>query len=320
MKILDAEATREALAFDGLIPAIKQMFVEGCEVPPRQTHTVTHADGATATVLIMPAWQVDGFLGVKTVNVVPANAARGLPSVFATYALFDARTGAPLAHIDGNELTPRRTAAASALAASMLARANSRRLLVVGAGRVGSVIPEAYREVLPIEEVVVWDRRVEAADGLVARLATAGIAARRATDLADAVAHADVVSCATTANEPVIHGAWLQPGTHLDLIGSFTPTMREADDDCFRGASIYVDTDEALRKSGDLLGPMSRNVFRIEDVRGTLGDLCRRGKAVRVSDSERTVFKSVGTALEDLAAGTLAYQAHFGTRQDHPGG
>lgn len=320
MKILDAEATREALAFGRLIPAIRKMFVAGCEVPPRQSHTITHADGTTATVLIMPAWQADGFLGVKTVNVVPENVARELPSVFATYTLFDARTGTPLAHIDGNEITARRTAAASALAASMLARTDSRRLLIVGAGRVGSVLAEAYREVLPIEEVMIWDRREAAAEALVARLSTSGIGARRVADLADAVARADVVSCATTTSEPLIRGAWLQSGSHLDLIGSFTPAMREADDECFSGASIYIDTDEALRKSGDLLGPLSRNVFRIEDVRGTLGDLCRRGKPVRMSESERTVFKSVGTALEDLAAATLAYQAGVGARQLHPGG
>lgn len=307
MKILDAEATREALSFDRLIPAIRQMFITGCEVPQRHSHTVTNAEGTTMTVLIMPAWQPGGFLGVKTVNVVPSNVDRDLPSVFATYALFDARTGLPLAQIDGNELTARRTAAASALAASMLARSNSRRLLVVGAGRVGSEIPEAYRAVLQIEEVMVWDRRDSAADALVARLAKVAISARRVLDLAEAAARADIVSCATTTNEPLMRGAWLRPGTHLDLIGSFTPTMREADDDCFRGASIFVDTEEALRKSGDLLVPMSRYVFRIEDVRGTLADLCRGSASARVSKEERTVFKSVGTALEDLAAATLAY-------------
>lgn len=311
MKLLDVEATRKALAFSRLIPAIKEMSVAGCEVPPRHSHTVTRADGTTATLLIMPAWNAE-FLGVKTVNVIPENSARGLPSVFATYTLFDARTGAPIAHIDGNEITARRTAAASALAASMLARTNSRRLLVVGAGRVGSVVAEAYREVLPIEEVMIWDRRAEAADGLVARLSAVGISARRAPDLSDAVARADVVSCATTSSEPLIRGAWLRSGTHLDLIGSFTPAMREADDECLSGASVYVDTDEALRKSGDLLGSLSRNVFRIEDVRGTLGDLCRRGRPARVSETERTVFKSVGTALEDLAAAILAYQAEVG--------
>lgn len=314
MKILDAGATRTALAFGRLIPAIRQMFVSGCEVPQRHSHPVTRADGTTATLLIMPAWNAD-FLGVKTVNVAAGNSALSLPAVFATYTLFDARTGAPLAHIDGNEITARRTAAASALAASMLARADSRRLLVVGSGRVGSVVAEAYREVLPIEEVVIWDRRAEAADSLVARLSSAGIVARRAPDLADAVARADVVSCATTSSEPLIRGEWLQPGSHLDLIGSFTPAMREADDACFSGASIYIDTDEALRKSGDLLGPMSRDVFQVKDVRGTLGDLCRRGKSVRVSAAERTVFKSVGTALEDLAAAKLAYEVEAEAKQ-----
>ena len=145
MKILTATETRTALPFDRLIEALRRMFVEGCEVPLRHTHTLKASDGSQGTVLIMPAWRAARYLGIKTVNIFPGNSARGLPGLFATYVLYDARTGEPLAHIDGNEITARRTAAASALAASMLARPNARRLLVVGAGRVASLIPEAYR-------------------------------------------------------------------------------------------------------------------------------------------------------------------------------
>jgi ornithine cyclodeaminase len=114
-----------------------------------------------------------------------------------------------------------------------------------------------------------------------------------------------MISCATLATGPLVMGRWLRPGTHLDLIGGFTPDMREADDDCFRGAGLYVDTDEALVKSGDLLGPMSRGVFVAADVRGTLATLCQGRAAGRRDAHERTVFKSVGTALEDLAAAML---------------
>ena len=128
-------------------------------------------------------------------------------------------------------------------------------------------------------------------------------------DLAAAVEAADIVSCATLATEPLVQGRWLRPGSHLDLIGGFTPAMREADDACFAGARLYVDTDEALRKSGDLLGPMTRGVFGAAQVCGTLAALCQRSTAGRRSPQERTVFKSVGTALEDLAAAMLVQES-----------
>lgn len=308
MKTFDAAATRAALPFDRLIAALERLFVSGCEVPARHVHTLTAADGSQGTVLIMPAWLADRYLGIKTVSVYPGNAARGLPGLFSTYTLYDARSGQPLAQIDGDEITSRRTAAASALAASKLARRDARRLLVVGAGRVAALLPQAYREVLPIDDVVVWARRPAQAAARADAWRSEGLAARVAADLATAVAQADVVSCATLATAPLVHGEGLRPGSHLDLIGSFAPQMREADDACFAGASVYVDTDEAARKSGDLLGPMSRGVLEAADIRGTLASLCRGTAPGRQSDVERTVFKSVGTALEDLAAAMLVYE------------
>jgi len=227
--------------------------------------------------------------------------------LFATYTLYDARTGQPLAQMDGDQITARRTAAASALAASMLARPDARRLLVVGAGRVAALLPHAYRAVLPIEQVQVWARKPAHAVVLAKTWRNAGIDADAVADLPAAVAQADVISCATLATEPLIHGAWLRSGSHLDLIGGFTPQMREADDDCFVGAGLWVDTDEALKKSGDLLGPLARGVIAPADIRGTLADLCR-GQAPG-HEHARTVFKSVGSALEDLAAAMLIHEA-----------
>jgi len=308
MKFFNAPETRHALPFDRLIEALRRSFIEGCEVPLRHTHLLTAPDGSQGTVLIMPAWRADRYLGIKTVNIFPGNSAQGLPGLFATYVLYDARTGEPLAQIDGNEITARRTAAASALAASSLARQDARRLLVVGAGRVAALIPQAYQQVLPIAEVQVWARKLSQAQALVDAFKADGINASVATNLAVAVANADIVSCATLANEPVIEGDWLGAGSHLDLIGSFTPKMREADDACFAGASLFVDTGEALQKSGDLLGPLSRGVFSASDVRGTLADLCRGTVSGRQSAEERTVFKSVGTALEDLASAALVFE------------
>jgi len=180
---------------------------------------------------------------------------------------------------------------------------------VVGAGAVARLLPEAYRTVLPIEQVRVWARSTQKAAALAAELRASGLNAQAAPDLAVAVEAADIVSCATLATEPLVQGRWLRPGSHLDLIGGFTPAMREADDGCFAGARLYVDTDEALRKSGDLLGPMARGVFDAAQVCGTLAGLCQGDAAGRRSARERTVFKSVGTALEDLAAAMLMHGA-----------
>ena len=198
---------------------------------------------------------------------------------------------------------------ASALAASYLARQDASHLLVVGAGRLARWLPEAFAAVRPIMRVTVWARAPQQAQALAAQLQADGFDAQPATDLAAACASADIVSCATLATAPVVHGAWLRPGSHLDLIGSFSPGMRETDDACFAGASLFVDTPEALQKSGDLLGPLARGVFGAGDVRGTLEDLVRSTCPGRRTTSERTVFKAVGTALEDLAAAVAVVEA-----------
>ena len=304
MKQFDLESTARRLDFPPLIAALERQFVEGCEVPARHVHAV----GDALTALVMPAWRPGRYFGLKVVNVAPGNAARGLPGLFATYQLFDATTGAPLALIDGGELTARRTAAASALAASRLARPDARRQLIVGAGRVGSLLAPAYRAVRPIDDVMVWSRDPAAAARLAASLVADGRPARAVADLASAVHDADIVSCATLASEPLIRGEWLARGSHLDLIGGFTPAMREADDACFAGAGVWIDTAEALAKAGDLLHPIAAGVLRREDVRGTLADLCAAPPPPH-DPAARSVFKSVGTALEDLAAAILVYEA-----------
>ena len=309
MQHFDATATREALPFERLIPALRALFAAGCTVPPRHVHEIAAPGGGSLTSLVMPAWLQGRYYGIKTINIAPGNAARGLPGLHASYLLFDAVTGVPLALIDGDQITTRRTAAASALAACWLARPDARRLLVVGAGQVAFLLPEAYRAVRPIDRVTVWARSAERAGALADDLCRRGIVAQSVPDLEAAVAEADIVSCATLATAPLIHGRWLRPGSHLDLIGSFTPAMREADDDCFVGARVWVDTEEALHKRGDLLGPLSRGVIQAADIAGTLATLARGSANGRRSADERTVFKSVGTALEDLAAAMQVFES-----------
>ena len=302
MRSFDAAATREALPFDRLIPALRSLFASGCTVPQRHVHEIVNAGGLQFTSLIMPAWLEGRYYGIKTINIANGNAKHGLPGLHASYVLYHGLTGVPLALIDGDQITTRRTAAASALAASYLARADASRLLIVGAGQIAALLADAFRAVRPIEQVAVWARSPAQAERLVGSLQARGIPASRAGSLEAAVRQADIVSCATLAAQPVIEGRWLQAGAHLDLIGSFTPAMREADDDCFVGASLFVDTEEAFEKSGDLLGPMQRGVLRASDLCGTLTTLSRCEAPGRRTAAERTVFKAVGTALEDLAA------------------
>lgn len=304
---VDADATRRALPFAALIEALRRAFAAAAaaEVPRRHVHTIANDAAEGGTLLVMPAWRAGAHLGVKTVAIFPGNAACGLPTLHSTYLLHDARTGVPLALIDGDEITARRTAAASALAASFLARDDAARLLVVGAGRVASLVPEAMRAVRPIASVGVWSRRAIAADQLAAGLRERGIAAESLTDLEAAVRSADIVSCATLASEPLVRGAWLRPGTHLDLIGSFTPAMRESDAECFARSRVFVDTVEALEKSGDVLEAIGAGSFAATALQGTLATLCGGAVPGRGSDQEITLFKSVGSALEDLAAAEL---------------
>jgi ornithine cyclodeaminase len=310
MRVIDAAAVTRATPFERLVPALRALFARGAEVPPRQVLTLEDpAGGPALTSLVMSAWDPGRFYAVKVINIAPGNAARGLPGLHASVLLHDAVTGVPLALMDGDAITTRRTAAASALAASWLAPADAREMLVVGAGRVAALLPAAYRAVRPIERVTVWARRREAAEALAARWRDEGFDVQVARDLDVAVKHVPIVSCATLATAPVVRGGWLAPGSHLDLIGSFMPAMREADDACFRGASVWVDTEEALAKSGELLAPMASGAWRREDLRGTLARLARGEVQGRTAATERTVFKSVGTALEDLAAAMLVQQA-----------
>ncbi|MBW8719554.1 MAG: ornithine cyclodeaminase family protein [Variovorax paradoxus] len=308
MKHFDQPATREPLDFARLVPALRAAFAAEAQVPPRHVHAIETAGADKGTVLIMPAWSDAGFLGIKTINIFPGNSARGLPGLHATYVLYDARTGVPLAMMDGNELTARRTAAASALGASFLARTDARRLLVLGTGRVARLLPAAHASVRPIDEVLVWNHRPEGAQALAAQWRAEGFNAQAATGLEAAVRQADIVSCATLATAPLVRGEWLAPGSHLDLIGSFTPAMREADVRCFEGARTFVDTTEALQKAGELLDAIAAGTLRADEVQGTLAALCRGECAGRTGREERTVFKAVGSALEDLAAATLVWQ------------
>lgn len=309
MRTVSGAELKTVLHFRMLIERMRQSFRGGVEVPVRHHHTVKTYGEQDATLLLMPAWEVNQSVGVKIVTVFPDNGAKDLPAVQGVYLLMDGKTGVPQALLDGQALTKRRTAAASALAATYLARPDSSRLLVVGTGALSAELVEAYASILPIRHVLVWGRNLEKAKRIVSRFHRPKFKIEATDDLEGAVKGADIVSCATLAKEPLIKGEWLQPGQHLDLIGGFTPEMREADDDCIRRARVFVDTrDGACKEAGDIVQPMQAGILTAEDIAGDLYDLTRGDRAGRRFYDQITMFKSVGTALEDLCAAQLAVE------------
>lgn len=304
MRVVGESELAAVLDDRALIDCLREAFREGAEAPMRQHHAVP-APGGNGTLLLMPAWQPGQALGVKVVTVFPDNASRGLSAVQGSYLLLDGETGRPRALLDGTMLTRRRTAAASALAATYLARADSASLVMVGTGSLAPHLVGAHAAARPIREVRVWGRSRDKATALAARLDRPGLRVAPAGDLEAAVRAADIVSCATLAGEPLVRGAWLRPGTHLDLVGGFTPAMREADDEAVRRSRVFVDTQAALHEAGDIAQPLRAGLLRPDDV-ADLFDLVRGRRPGRQGEAEITLFKSVGTALEDLAAARLA--------------
>ena len=310
MQFADAAAVAAALTPAALVEALWEGFRQGCEMPVRHHHTMQVPGEAAATLLLMPAWIEGGFVGVKVVSVFPGNADRGQPSIYGSYLLSSGKTGELLAVMDGPELTSRRTAAASALAADYLARKDAATLLVVGTGRLSAHMARAHAAVRPLTRVLIWGRNPEKAAATVAELADLGVTVEVApASLEAAVGQADIISCVTLSTQPLIQGAWLRPGQHLDLVGGFTPAMREADDEAVRRARVYVDTRAgATKEGGDIVQPLASGALTADGIHGDLYDLCRGTAAGRGSDQEITFFKSVGCALEDLMAAVQVYR------------
>ena len=304
---INAQRIRRHLDWPRLVDALAAAFAEASvNVPVRHRHALRDGEHAP-TSLIMPAWNA-AYLGVKVVNVFPDNAALGRPTVTGAYLLMDGSTGEPLAVLDADELTAWRTAAASLLAAGRLARPDSAVLAVVGAGRIARQLVAAYESAFALRRVVVWNRHVERAQRLVDELGLA--CAEVGTDLASACAEADIITCATLAEAPLVRGAWLRPGTHLDLVGGFKPSMREADDAAVRRARVYVDSfDGALTEAGDIMAPLKDGVISKSDIVGDLFALMQGHAPGRGDEREVTLFKSVGHALEDLVAAAAVYES-----------
>ncbi|WP_309678862.1 ornithine cyclodeaminase family protein [Polaromonas sp.] len=309
---VDAAAVARHLPWPELLQALQQAFAAtDLTTPTRAHHHMPGMGGAGTPVLLsMPAWSPGLGVGVKLVTVYPDNAGLNLPSIHGLYLLLEGATGRPQAVLDAGELTARRTAAASALASQYLSRRDSATLLMVGSGRLSQYLPLAHAQVRPITRVLVWGRSPAKAQESAQALQAQGVNALPVTSLQEACDQADIISCATLSKTALLQGDWLRPGTYVDLVGAFTPQMREADDEVFkRATSVWCDTTVgALAEAGDLIQALASGALTQERIQGDLLSLCRAGQTVPRSDADITVFKSVGAALEDLAAARLCLQ------------
>ena len=324
MKILSAAEVDAALDDLALIDRLDALFRAGCEMPVRHHHKIAAPVGpgsADAMLLLMPAWTrgPSSHLGIKVVTVFPDNGKRSLPSIYGQYLLLDGTTGQTVAMLDGTLLTKRRTACASGLASRYLSRPDARRLLMIGTGALAPQLIRVHAKVRPIEEVAIWGRRPERAAALAKELSVSlpqalsrPIAVRAVSDRRQAIGEADIISCATLSSTPLVEGDWLREGQHVDLVGAYTPQMRESDDKAVRRARVYVDTRAgALKEGGDIVQPLANGTIAETDVIADLYELSRAQRAGRTPGDATsiTLFKSVGAALEDLAAAELAVMA-----------
>jgi ornithine cyclodeaminase/alanine dehydrogenase-like protein (mu-crystallin family) len=315
MLIVSKEELVRKAAHADIIEALREAFRGNFIAPPRHHHRIERGSLAEATFLLMPSWTEwrapdgGGYAGLKTVMVFPDNPQRGRPTIQANYLLYSIASGETLALMDGTEITVRRTASASALAADYLARTDAKTLLMIGAGALAAHVIKAHASVRPIRRVLLWSRTSAKAEKLAEDLLQQGFEAQCPASIEAAIGEADIISCATTSTEPIVRGKWVKPGTHIDLMGAFKPNMRETDGEAVGRARVFVDTYEgAMSEAGDLLKAIEERFFSKECIQGDLSALCRGTVKGRRTRDEITLFKSCGTAIEDLATAIMVYE------------
>jgi len=308
MRFVSGTEIASIFNYEEFIPILREAFCEEYTIPQRHHHEFENGVGEnTSTLLLMPAWSKGEYLGVKMVTVSPYNGELNLPAIQGVYTLMDARNGLIKTQMDAKVLTVKRTAATSALASSFLSRKDASTLLMVGTGALAPELIKAHATVRPIDKVLIWGRSPEKAYRLKHELQHLNLEVEVIESLERGVSHADIISVATLSQEPLIMGEWLNEGQHLDLVGAYKANMREADNMAIESASIFIDHEGALIESGDLAIPLTSKVISKEDIKSDLFELCNGSKQGRMSDKEITLFKSVGHALEDLAAGLFVF-------------
>jgi ornithine cyclodeaminase len=307
MIVLDTPQIRALVAMPRLIDCLETAFRKTFTVPARQVEPMPGGAGGRL-FFSMPAFDPDGGAVVKLATYVPENAHSSVPAIQAAIVVFD-EAGTPTAMLDGTIVTQLRTGAASALASRYLSREDSAKLVVIGTGALAPNMALAHCAVRPIERIAICGRNadragatVEAVRGLIGP----GIEVLVSNSVEDEVAGADIVCCATSSATPVVRGNWLRPGTFVDLVGNFSHDKREADDETVLRSRVFVDTMAgALAEAGELLIPIEAGIVTREHIEGDLAALASGQVMGRRNDREITLFKSVGTAIEDLAAARL---------------
>lgn len=303
MKYIDAETVHALIDYPSLVRELADAHRQDVDAMDDLLLEQPSAAGTATHFLIRAAWQRQQALGVKLVTIFPDNASdAALPSIQAVYVIFDGANGRPLAGIDGTALTYVKTAGDSALGACLLAREDIADMLMVGAGDLAPHLIAAHCAVRPsIRRVGIWNRTPARAAALAEKLNVADVEVAVVRDLEPAARQAGLICCATMSNEPLISGAWLKPGTHLDLVGGYTPSMREANDEAARRAKVYVDARATtVRHCGDISGPLAAGVITETDVLGGLFDLCRGTAEARENNAEITFYKNGGGGHLDL--------------------
>lgn len=309
LSVIPADQIRNLLPYPALVSALEKAFALHSHAPERAHYQMGDDWGTDAQMLIMPAWREDQFTGVKLLSLYPDNPKRGLPNITGLYCLFDGANGKPVALMDAGEITRRRTAATSVLAARYLAPKKPKNHLLIGTGALAQPFIEAYHAHFDCENIWLWGRNPEKSQNIVASFDGRIPSLSAVDDLPNCARQAQIITTLTTARTPVLKGDWVSPGTHLDLVGSYRPDMRETDDSALLKSHLFVDIrDGAPRESGDLTQPLKQGVIQMSDIQADLGQLVTGQRQGRTATDAITLFKSAGAAIEDLAAAVLIYQ------------
>ncbi len=296
-----------------LVEQLKKGFSDSkMNVPMRHHHDFPVASTSeNTTMLLMPAWHPENDAGIKIVTVHPENYKQNIPTINGTYVYLDSQTGIVKAILEAKTLTNVRTAASSALASTCLSRKDATSLLMIGTGSLAPYLIKAHASVRPIKEVFVWGRNLNKAKTICNQFKKSAFKIEPIANIYEKMTAVDIISCATFSKDPLIFGEHLRAGQHIDLVGSYKPNMREADDVTIQKSNIYLDTYEGgLKESGDIVQPLLSGILKKEAIKGDLFQLCGSQKLGRQAISEITLFKSVGHALEDLVAARYYYDVY----------
>jgi len=307
MRIVTGDDIRQVCSWPFAVEALRA----GHLMPPADLRD-SLIENAGRKMLVRTAWIPGLASGVKAVTIYPDNPSQtpAMPSVQGQVLLFDEAQGHVVAVLEGVDLTAWKTAGDSALGSSCLARPDVQTMLMVGAGSMARPLIDAHRAVRPsLSRVMVWNRNVARAETLVKALGADGIDAEAVTDLDAAVSQADLISSATMSTEPLIRGEALKPGAHVDLVGAYTPSMREADDAALRRGRLFVDSRATtVPHIGELMIPLAAGVLSEADIAGDMHDLVQT-HAGRQSPDEITLFKNGGGAHLDVMIAHAVYLA-----------